>query len=115
MNRDASERTPAYLGLVGLFLSLFGAFATRLIRGDGAVRPFDFLMLGMATFRIGRIVSYDQVLRPLREPFTATRPDESGAGDTTVPEGTGVQRAVGELIASPICSGTWVAALLTYG
>jgi len=40
---------------VGLFLNPFGAFSTRLIRAEGAVRPFDFAPLATATVRIGRM------------------------------------------------------------
>jgi len=32
-----------------------------------------------------------------------------------VAEGDGAKRAIGELISCPICTGTWIAALLTYG
>lgn len=102
----ATMQQCAYVGLVGLFLNLCGAFSTRLIRGDGAVRPFDFALLAKATFRIGRMVSNEQILTPLRGPFTATTPDESDDGDITVPEGSGVRRALGELMSCPICGGT---------
>jgi hypothetical protein len=115
LDREEVERRSTYLALVGLFLSLFATFSTRLMRGRGEVTPLDVALLGMATFRAGRMVAYDQVLGPVREPFTETRPDESGAGDTTVPEGRGAQRALGELLSCPICAGTWIAAILTYG
>jgi len=114
-DREQVERRSTYVALIGLFLSLFAAFSTRLMRGTGEVKPLDVALLGMATFRAGRMIAYDQILGPVREPFTETQPDESGAGDTTVPEGSGVQRALGELLSCPICVGTWVAAILTYG
>ena len=113
--REELERRSAYLALIGLFASLFAAVSTRLIRGSGELKPLDLALLGAATFRAGRMVAYDQVLRPVREPFTATEPDESGAGETVVPEGHGAQRALGELFSCPICAGTWIAALFTYG
>ena len=114
-DRERVERRSTYVALIGLFVSLFAAFSTRLMRGRGEVKPLDLALLSMATFRAGRMIAYDQVLGPVREPFTETRPDESGAGDTTVPEGRGAQRALGELLSCPICVGTWVAAILTYG
>jgi hypothetical protein len=115
LDREQIERRSTYLALIGLFLSLFATFSTRLMRGRGEVGALDVALLGMATYRAGRMVAYDQVLGPVREPFTETRPDESGAGDTTVPEGSGARRALGELLSCPICAGTWVAAILTYG
>jgi len=38
-----------------------------------------------------------------------------GAAMTVEARGEGVQRALGELISCPICSGTWIAAALVYG
>src|SRR5690606_4392915 len=79
------------------------------------LRPFDLAQLALATYRLGRLTSYDKVAETYREPFTETVPDPTGAGETVVPEGTGVRRALGELIACPICAGTWIAAALVYG
>jgi hypothetical protein len=112
--REARERRATYLGLIGLFLSTFGAVAVANPRKRFDVRPFDLAMLGLSTFRLGRMIAYDTVLRPVREPFTETVPDPTGAGDTVEPEGRGVRRAIGELISCPTCAGTWMAALQVY-
>jgi hypothetical protein len=111
------ERRATYITLSGIFLSLVGAFALQQRREDQGldVRPFDLVMLGFATYRLGRLTSYDKVAETFRAPFTETRPDESGAGKTVVPKGQGMRQALGELIACPICSGTWIAAGLVYG
>lgn len=107
------------LTLMGLFLTLFAAVAANLPLRRGArqaveLRPFDLAMLGMSTYRLGRLAAFDKVAEPLRQPFAETRPDETGAGETVEPRGTGVQRALGELISCPICAGTWIAAGLVY-
>jgi hypothetical protein len=114
-NRAAQERA-TYLTLTGLFLTLFMAFSGIFRKRMEAfeLRPFDFLLLGLAVFRAGRLASFDKVTEPLREPFTRTEPNETGAGENVVAEGTGAKRAIGELISCPICTGTWIAALLTY-
>jgi hypothetical protein len=70
----------------------------------------DFVLLGLATYRLGHLVSYDLVMEPLRSPFARTVPDSTGAGDTVEPRGEGVQGALGQLITCPICSGTWISA-----
>jgi hypothetical protein len=114
-NRSAQERA-TYLTLTGLFLTLFTAFSSLFRKRLEAfeMRPFDFALLGLAVFRAGRLASFDKVAEPLRQPFTKVEPDETGAGENVVPEGTGAKRAIGELLSCPICTGTWIAALLTY-
>ncbi len=83
--------------------------------GGGGIENFriewlDWALLSFATFRLGRLIAYDRVAEPLRAPFTRTVRDLTGAGNTVVPKGKGVQRALGQLISCPICAGTWVAA-----
>ena len=60
-------------------------------------------------------MAYERVAEPLRAPFTKVVPDDSGAGETVVARGKGVQWAFGELLSCPICVGTWVSAGLIYG
>ncbi|MCC7024826.1 MAG: DUF1360 domain-containing protein [Thermomicrobiales bacterium] len=62
-----------------------------------------------------RIVAYALVAEPFREPVTETVPDEFGAGENVIAEGTGARKATGELVSCPTCVGTWVAAGLIYG
>jgi hypothetical protein len=115
--KDLAERRTTYAGLNGLFLALLAAFTHRQRnkRDDLELRPFDLVLLGLATLRLGRLVAYDKVFEIWRLPVAKTQPDESGAGDTVVPKGHGFQRVLGELISCPICAGTWVAAALVYG
>lgn len=114
-DKRQTEQRAAYVTLSGMFMTLFAAFATRTRRREVLrLQPFDLLLLSLSTFRLSRLVSYDKVLEPYRAPFTETVPDASGAGKTTRPTGQGVRRAIGELLACPICSGTWIAAGLVY-
>lgn len=97
-----------YTTLTGIFivgLVLFG-------RQSLALASFDFLLLFLATLRLGRLVAFDKIFSTYREPFTQLVHD--GGGLNVTPKGTGIRRAVGELIACPICAGTWIAALLVY-
>ena len=108
------------LSLIGIFLSVFAAFVSRLSfwrreRGEFNLKPFDLVLLGFATLRLGRLIAYDQVTEPLRQPFAKTVPDDTGAGNTVEPRGSGARQSLGQLISCPICSGTWVAAALVYG
>ncbi len=117
MSSEKSDITQEHIGYAvatGIFLSLFAVFNLLTRRNDKEVRPFDLALLGLSSFRLGRMVSYDKVMEPFRSPFTKTVPDPTGAGDTVIPTGTGRRRAIAELIACPICAGTWIAAGLVY-
>jgi hypothetical protein len=108
------------LTLISIFLGGFGAFISyspfrRRHQKSLNFKPGDIILLIISTFRLGRMVAYNQVTEPLRAPFARTVPDQTGAGEVTEPKGRGVQRAIGELLTCPICSGTWIAAALVYG
>ncbi len=105
------------LTLASLFVARFVGFISRKHGPSDIVRlrPLDFGLLGLATFRLGRMLAYDKVAEPLREPFTRTTVDSYGAAQTVEPAGRGMRRALGELLACPICVGTWIAAGLVYG
>ena len=116
---DTQERQEriTYMTLVGVFLTLLGAFALR-ERDQKPVftlDPRDLTLFGLATFRAARVVAYDRVSEPFRDPVTEIVPDEYEAGENVVAEGAGAQKAIGELVSCPTCVGTWVAAGLVYG
>src|SRR5215204_2224619 len=116
--RDERQQShAAKLTLISIFLGILTSLATRVVRRDQnvALKPFELLLLGLSSFRIGRMIAFEGVAAPLREPFTETLPDSSGAGATVVAAGVGWRRVIGELFSCPICIGTWVAAGLVYG
>jgi hypothetical protein len=114
---ERMERHATYTSLTGLFMALFAGLAwyQNHQRREVRVKPFELVQLGFATYRLGRLLSYDKVTEPYRAPFTQTVPDASGAGMTVVSRGTGFRGAIGDLITCPVCTGTWVAAGLVYG
>ena len=98
-----------------VFLGGFALFIGWMLNGPGlqAVEQFSWLdlaLLGLATYRMGHLISYDRVMEPLRAPFTRTIPDPTGAGETVEPKGEGFQKTIGQLLCCPICSGMWAAA-----
>ncbi len=105
------------LSLTGAFLAIMAAFSARLSGRHETldIRPFELVLLSLSTYRTGRLVAFERVTAPLREPFTETRPDDSGAGEVVVARGSGTRRVLGELVSCPVCVGTWVAAGLVYG
>lgn len=109
----------AKIVLTLIFLIGFALFTGWLFlfgpgRDINRLSALDLALLGLATFRLGRLIAYDRVMEPLRQFFTETAPDSTGAGESVNPKGEGFQQALGQLICCPICAGTWVAALLTY-
>jgi hypothetical protein len=115
---DEVQQTRATkLTLMSVFLALLGTFAARLDRRNDqlTLKPFDLVLLGLSAFRIGRMIAFEGVAAPLREPFTEARADDSGAGQTVIARGGGVRHVIGELMSCPICAGTWVSAGLVYG
>jgi hypothetical protein len=78
-------------------------------------QPRDIAHIALATFRAGRVTAFERVTEPFRDPVTETVPDEFDAGENVVAEGTGVHKAIGELVTCPICVGAWVASGLVYG
>lgn len=120
LSKPKQQEYATKITLIGIFLSIFGAFVSRLSfwrkgKENYDLKPFDLALLSLATLRMGRMVSYDLVTEPLRQPFAKTVPDETGAGDTVEARGQGVRQALGQLISCPICSGTWISAALVYG
>lgn len=83
--------------------------------GEPELTALDLALLGMATYRAGRLVAYDDVMEPLRSPFTQTEPSTWGAGKDVVARGHGTRRALGELISCPTCVSTWIALFLVAG
>src|SRR3954467_14227807 len=82
------EERMTYMSLVGLFMTLLGAFAFR-ERGQKrafTVDPRDLALFGLATYRASRLVAYDRVAEPFRDPVTETVPDEYHAGENVVAE-----------------------------
>ncbi len=110
------EQTPK-LSLTGLYLGTLGGFSALLQRRDEQVHveSLDLIMLGLSTYRSGRLLAHERIAAPLRQPVTTTVPDGSGAGEAVVATGEGWRWTLGELVSCPVCIGTWVAAGLVYG
>ena len=113
--RALTEQRLVYVTLTSVLLALVAALGLRRQKRNSALHLRDVALLGLAAFRLGRLVSYDRVMEPLRSPFAQTVPDPTGAGESVEPKGAGWRRSAGELLSCPICSGTWIATALLYG
>jgi hypothetical protein len=75
----------------------------------------DLLLIGIATHKLSRLITKDKVTSFIRAPFTRDQ-KPSGHGEVEEePRGSGLQRAVGELLSCPYCVAQWVAAGFTLG
>jgi len=109
----------SYATLLGIYNA---AFAALLLTAKQSGRQLpkrigygDLVVLGIATHKLSRIISKDRVTSPLRAPFTEY---VEPAGENEIKEkvrGTGMQRAVGDLLTCPWCLGPWVAGALAFG
>jgi hypothetical protein len=107
------------LTIIGIFLAIFTGFASHLqskkSKKQGLdFKPLDLALLGLSTYRLGRLVAFEKVFDPIRAPFTEEKDDVYGAGKVIEAKGEGVIKSLGELISCPICAGTWISAALVY-
>ncbi|PYX96380.1 MAG: hypothetical protein DMG64_14735 [Acidobacteria bacterium] len=75
----------------------------------------DILLLGIATHKLTRIITKDWVTSPLRAPFTRYVRSLGAGEQSDESRGSGVRKAIGDLITCPWCSGPWVATTLIGG
>ncbi len=102
----------SYLLFDALFVAAFGgglikAARSSVLPADVSVR--DVVLAGIATHKVSRLVTKSNVASVLRAPFSTFE----GPGDLNEvneePRGAGLRRAIGELLACPLCLGAWVA------
>jgi hypothetical protein len=116
---DAPVPLRVYAGLTAAFnVAMIGGLALAERSGrriPERVSAGDILLLGVATQRLSRVITKDRVTSFARAPFT--RYEEPG-GHGEIEEharGTGMRRAVGQLLTCPYCIGQWVAGGFTLG
>jgi Protein of unknown function (DUF1360) len=106
--RQEERPLPEYAALTGVFGAVLGGF---LLLGRGRLPkrvPFgDMLRIGLASYKLGRLVAKDDVTTWVRAPVTQDP-------DATEPKPRGVERALGELVTCPYCVGVWTASGLSY-
>jgi hypothetical protein len=65
----------------------------------------DLLLLGAATAKLSRLIAKDRVLAFARAPFTEFQDDTQRGEVEESARGTGLQRAIGELVVCEYCPG----------
>jgi Protein of unknown function (DUF1360) len=99
---------PQYAALAGTFSAVLGSFlfvAGR--RLPERISLTDTVRIGLASYKIGRLIAKDPVTSFVRAPVTEDP-------DATEPKREGSARALGELLTCPYCIGLWVASGFAY-
>ncbi len=107
-----------YAVLAGLFtVALSSALAGASTKKEDDLPRLnwgDLLLLGVATHKLGRILTKDFVTSPFRAPFVKFK-KSAGAGEVEEEaRGEGMQEAIGDLITCPYCIAPWVASALVF-
>jgi hypothetical protein len=110
---DSEERRPyGYYGiLIAVYNLLFGIFLLLYRKKENKldhVTGLDAALLGLATLRMAKMVSEDEITAVIRNPLVEVKDGERR------PRGRGLRWSLGKLVLCPNCTGTWIAAFLTY-
>jgi hypothetical protein len=105
----ADERPlPEYAALTAAFGAVLGGFL--ILAGPRLPERIafgDMARIGLASYKMGRLVAKDDVTSWVRAPVTRD-------AETSEPKPQGVERALGELVTCPYCVGVWAASGLSY-
>jgi Protein of unknown function (DUF1360) len=99
---------PEYAALAGAF----GAVLAGFLFAAGSRLPerislVDTVRIGLASYKLGRLIAKDPVASFVRAPVTEDP-------DATEPKREGAARALGELVTCPHCIGLWIASGFAY-
>jgi Protein of unknown function (DUF1360) len=108
-----------YAALMGTFTALVGAFGAWL-RLSGRelperIAPGDLALITVATHKASRLIAKDRVTSGVRAPFTRFEGDAGPGEVSEEARGSGLRRAVGELLICPYCIGLWIAGAFAAG
>jgi len=111
---SAAERPLGAYGLLAAsFLAGAGTALTALERSGRRIPHRidlrDLALLAVGTHKLSRVIAKARVTAFLRAPFTEHRGSAGHGESDDVAVGTGVRRAVGELLVCPYCLAMWVA------
>ncbi len=96
-----------------LMVALIGAILMRSRkRLPEQIPTQDLALMSVATFKLSRLITKDKVTAAVRAPFIRYQEDAGPAEVSEEARGTGLHRALGELLACPYCIGQWIATVL---
>jgi hypothetical protein len=105
--------------LTGAFLAACGGFGAWVRRSGRELpeRPSagDLALVTVATHKAARLITKDRVSSVVRAPFTRFEGDTTAGEVSESARGSGMRRAIGELLLCPYCIGLWISAAFTGG
>ncbi|HEU5106234.1 MAG TPA: DUF1360 domain-containing protein [Solirubrobacterales bacterium] len=118
---DPRKRPP--FGPYLAFMSIFGALVSAALlvaKRQGRELPAelsagDLALVGTASHKLSRLIAKDKVTSPIRAPFTELEGKGGPAELEESSRGSGLQKAIGELLICPYCLGLWVVAAFSVG
>jgi hypothetical protein len=96
-----------YAALNALYAALFATVVLGARTRKGAEEPVpirELLPMGAATFALSKVIAREKIGTWMREPFVEQQQDGARR-----PRGSGMRRAVGELLTCTRCVGAWSA------
>lgn len=109
----------SYLAFMSIFASLVGAALGIARRQDRSlpekVDAGQLLLVGTASHKVSRMIAKDKVTSPLRAPFTELEGKGGPAELEESSRGTGLRKAIGELLTCPFCLDLWAVAAFSVG
>lgn len=118
-----SPQQPRPLGSYGVLTVVYAAVCaafTAWFHGSGRPLPEeigsrDLAFGAIATYKLARMIARDRVTSVVRAPFTEFQ-DDAGPGEVDeAARGSGMRRAIGELLVCPYCLSMWVATAFVMG
>jgi Protein of unknown function (DUF1360) len=116
---DVDRPLRGYAALVATFAASVGGFTAWMRASDRElperIGAGDLALMTLATHKASRLLAKDRVTSSIRAPFTRFQ-EQGGPGEVEeAARGTGLRRAIGELILCPYCMGLWIAAAFAAG
>jgi uncharacterized protein DUF1360 len=116
---DRNRPLASYGILTGTFLAACGGFA-EWVRRSGRELPErpgtgDLVLITVATHKVARLIAKDRVSSIVRAPFTQYEDDMTAGEVSESARGSGLRRAIGELLLCPYCLGLWISAAFAGG
>ncbi|WP_210414596.1 DUF1360 domain-containing protein [Microlunatus elymi] len=114
---SADRPLGSYLGVMAAYAGFAGGLGllARSLGRLNSPRAADIVLAGVATHKVTRLIAKDPVTSPMRAPFTRFADRSGDAELAEEARGTGLQKAIGELVSCPFCLGQWVATGFTAG
>lgn len=111
--RPDSESLRGYVTVLGVYAGVVGGLTAwarhRGVRPPERIPIRDLALLAVATHKVSRTVTKDSVTSPLRAPFTRFKGSSAPAELKEEVRGSGVRKAMGELLTCPFCFDQWTA------